>query len=171
MQHDKPLLIGQLARLAGVKPDSVRFYERSGLLPKPQRLASGYRAYDKWALRRLRFIKQAQSLGFSLDEIKRILSLRGEGKTTCRCVLAIAEATLSETENKLKELQRFRNALKRNVENWRTVNRSGGQMAAEFCALIESSVVAPPPSSVGRPLVDGQQSSAPRRSTRRHASK
>ena len=138
MQNDKPLLIGQLAKLAGVKPDSVRFYERSGLLPKPRRLVSGYRVYDEAALRRLRFIKRAQSLGFSLGEIKRILSLRGEGKTTCRCVLGIAEATLSDTENKLKELQTFRDALRQHVECWQTRSKAGGRMAAEFCALIES---------------------------------
>src|SRR2546426_2521241 len=98
----KPLLIGQLAKLAGVKPDSVRFYERSGLLPRPERLASGYRVYDDAALKQLRFIKQAQALGFTLDEIKRILSLRGQGNQTCRCVLAMAEATLSETREQLE---------------------------------------------------------------------
>jgi len=70
------LLIGELARLAGVKRDAVRFYERSGLLARPVRSANGYRAYDETALARLRFIQKAQSLGFSLDEVKRILSLR-----------------------------------------------------------------------------------------------
>ena len=87
----KPLLIGQLAKLAGVKPDSVRFYERSGLLPAAKRTPAGYRIYDEPALKQLRFIKQAQALGFTLDEIKRILSLRGQGKQTCRCVVAIRD--------------------------------------------------------------------------------
>src|SRR5882724_9647766 len=63
---EKPLLIGRLAKLAGVKPDTIRFYERSGLLPKPSRMASGYRAYDDAALKQVRFIRKAQSLGFSL---------------------------------------------------------------------------------------------------------
>jgi len=102
--NEKPLLIGRLAKLSGVKPDTIRFYERSGLLPKPQRLASGYRIYDNAALKQVRFIRKAQSLGFSLDEIRRIMNLRGQGKETCRCVISMAEATLGETETKLKEL-------------------------------------------------------------------
>ena len=103
---ERPLLIGQLAKLAGVKPDTVRFYERSGLLPKPARTASEYRLYDEATVNQLRFIKKAQSLGFSLDEVRRILCLRGQGSRTCRSVIAIAEATLEETEIKLRELQK-----------------------------------------------------------------
>jgi len=86
MPPERPLLIGELAKQAGVKPDSVRFYERNNLLPKPQRSANGYRVYDEAAPNRLKFIKRAQALGFSLDEIRRILNLRGQGKETCRCV-------------------------------------------------------------------------------------
>ncbi len=88
----KPLLIGQVAKLAGVKSDTVRFYERTGLLPRPTRTAAGYRVYDEAATRQLRFVKKAQALGFSLDEIRRILNLRGGGRKTCDRVLAIAEA-------------------------------------------------------------------------------
>src|SRR5438093_5071896 len=117
--NEKPLLIGQLAKLSGVKPDTIRFYERSGLLPKPSRSASGYRVYNDAALNQVRFIRKAQSLGFSLDEIKRIMSLRGQGKETCRCVIAMAEATLAETEMKLKEMQRFREALARHLGRWK----------------------------------------------------
>ena len=131
----KPMLIGQLARLAGVKPDTVRFYERSGLLPKPQRAASGYRVYTDAALAQVRFIRKAQSLGFTLHEIRRILSLRGHGKETCQCVLRMAEATLAEAELKLKEMQAFRDALKGNVLRWKRQPR--GPIAAEFCTLIE----------------------------------
>src|SRR5216117_2325905 len=112
--NEKPLLIGRLAKLSGVKPDTIRFYERSGLLPKPQRLASGYRIYDDATLKQVRFIRKAQSLGFSLDEIRRIMSLRGQGKETCRCVVAIAEATLAETETRLKELRQFKDRLATN---------------------------------------------------------
>ena len=136
----KPLLIGQLAKLAGVKPDSVRFYERSGLLPAAKRTPAGYRIYDEPALKQLRFIKQAQALGFTLDEIKRILSLRGQGKQTCRCVVAMAEATLSDTREKLDQLQKFHNALEINLKRWRRATKDGDKMAADFCALIESSV-------------------------------
>jgi DNA-binding transcriptional MerR regulator len=132
------LRIGQLAVAAGVKTDSVRFYERAGLLPKPSRSANGYRTYDDDALKRLRFIKRAQSFGFSLDEVRRILSLRGEGRTTCRTVLAIAEATLADTEAKLRDLQKFRDSLAANVKRWRNLP-ARRKCAAEFCDLIESS--------------------------------
>jgi DNA-binding transcriptional MerR regulator len=135
---DKPLLIGQLAASAGVKADSVRFYERNGLLPKPTRTASGYRMYDRRAVDQLRFIKKAQSLGFSLDEVRRILRLKDHETTKCRSVLAMAEATLSETVVKLAELQRFHDALAANVRRWRKLpaNRKCG---AQFCDLIEHS--------------------------------
>lgn len=132
------LLIGQLASLGGVKRDSIRFYERNGLLPKPARNANGYRAYDQAAVTRLRFIKKAQSLGFSLDEVRRILSLRGQGSTTCRSVLAIAEATLAEAEIKLRDLQEFRDSLAANVKRWRKLP-ARRKCATEFCDLIESS--------------------------------
>src|SRR3972149_1456098 len=95
---NKRLFIGQLAQLVGVGVDTVRFYERAGLLQRPERTAAGYRLYAPEALARLRFIRKAQALGFTLDEIKRILSLRGQGAATCRCVIAIAGATLSDTE-------------------------------------------------------------------------
>ncbi len=132
----KPLLIGQIAKFAGVKSDTVRFYERTGLLPRPTRTAAGYRVYDEAATRQLRFVKKAQALGFSLDEIRRILNLRGGGRKTCDRVLAIAEATLEETERRLAELQTFRDDLKRTVATWRKPSKRA--CAAEFCALIES---------------------------------
>lgn len=138
----QPLLIGQLAASAGVKADSVRFYERSGLLPKPSRSASGYRVYDRHALDQLRFIKKAQSLGFSLDEVRRILRLKDQGNAKCRSVLAMAEATLAETELKLKELQRFHDALAANVRRWQK-RPAGKRCAAEFCDLIEEGGVKP----------------------------
>jgi MerR family mercuric resistance operon transcriptional regulator len=135
---DKPLLIGQLAASAGVKADSVRFYERSGLLPKPRRSASGYRVYDRHALDQLRFIKKAQSLGFSLDEVRRILRFKDQGTAKCRSVLAMAEAILTETELKLAELQRFHDTLATNVRRWRK-RPAATECAAEFCDLIEES--------------------------------
>ena len=135
--NEKPLLIERLGKLSGVRPDTIRFYERSGLLPKPQRLASGYRIYDNAALKQVRFIRKAQSLGFSLDEIRRIMNLRGQGRETCRCVISMAETTLAETETKLKELRKFKDTLATNLTRWKRKRR--GPIAAEFCALIEAS--------------------------------
>lgn len=122
-----------------MKTDSIRFYERSGLLPEPERLASGYRVYDEAALRRLCFIKKAQAHGFSLDEIRRILRLRSQGQPACDCVIRMAEATLSETEQKVRELQTFAEGLRQNLRRWRRLTRQGKNCAAEFCDLIDSS--------------------------------
>jgi DNA-binding transcriptional MerR regulator len=129
-------LIGELAKAAGVKSDTVRFYERSGLLPAAARTAGGYRTYDEQALGRLRFIKKAQGLGFSLDEVRRIIALRG-GKETCLCVIGMAEATLEETDLKLRQLRAFRKGLADNLERWKKAPRE--KAGAEFSALVEAS--------------------------------
>ncbi len=131
-------LIGQLAGLAGVRTDTVRYYEKIGLLQRPARTASGYRIYGDSALKQLKFIRRAQSLGFTLDEIQRIINLRGQGEETCRCVIGMAEATLAETEDKIRELEHFRNALKSNLARWGEVAGRGENVGAEYCALIES---------------------------------
>lgn len=130
-------LIGQLAKQARVKPDTIRYYEKLGLLPPPVRTASAYRLYGGTAVKRLRFIRQAQSLGFSLAEIKRILSLRGRGAATCRCVIAMAEASLAETERKLRELHAFHERLNQAVVGWRKSAVRRRRCPAEFCDLIE----------------------------------
>lgn len=135
---DRPLFIGQLARDAGVKSDSVRFYEKAGLLPRPARSANGYRVYDEAAAAQLRFIKKAQSLGFSLAEIKRILRMRGRSDC-CRSVVSMAEATLEETDRKLRELRRFATALRKNLAVWQRDLDKNPTCAAEFCRLIEGS--------------------------------
>src|SRR5437879_4439940 len=84
--HMKPLTIGRLSQESGVNLETVRFYERRGLLPKPPRSASGYRLYPAEALRRLRFIHRAKELGFSLTEIKELLSLRLSPRTSSAAV-------------------------------------------------------------------------------------
>ena len=139
----KPLLIGELALQGGVKADSVRFYERAGLLPKPERSSNGYRVYDENALARLRFIKKAQALGFSLEEIRRILNLHGNPNETCRCVISMAESTLEETERKAEQLRSFAEQLRTNLERWKKMSPRRDRMASEFCALIESRQITP----------------------------
>src|SRR5262249_15356925 len=86
-QNGKKLLVGQIARLAGVKSDTLRFYERAGLMPQTERTAGGYRAYRPDAVERLHFIRKAQALGFSLDQVKRILRLRQSGSLPCDYVI------------------------------------------------------------------------------------
>ncbi len=105
------LSIGQVARRAGVGVETVRFYEREGLLEEPPRRASGYRQYSEQVVTRLHFIKRAQKLGFSLKEISELLLLRVDAQTSCDEVRQRTEAKIAEVERKLVELQRMRQAL------------------------------------------------------------
>jgi MerR family copper efflux transcriptional regulator len=105
------LSIGQVARRAGVGVETVRFYERAGLLEEPPRRASGYRQYSEQVVTRLRFIKRAQQLGFSLKEITELLLLRVDAQTSCDLVKQRTEAKIAQVERKLLELQRMRQAL------------------------------------------------------------
>jgi Hg(II)-responsive transcriptional regulator len=105
------LSIGQVAKRAGVGVETVRFYEREGLLEEPLRRASGYRQYSEEVISRLRFIKRAQQLGFSLKEISELLQLRVDAQTSCDEVKQRTEAKIAEVERKLVELQHMRQAL------------------------------------------------------------
>jgi len=109
------LKIGELAQRAGVNVDTVRYYERSGLLPAPARRPSGYRAYDADTVRRLRFIRRAKGLGFTLGEIEALLAISAQ-----RDVRAVKRATqrkLADVEQRLTELRRVRDALAGLVEH------------------------------------------------------
>ena len=105
------LSIGQVARRAGIGVETMRFYEREGLLEEPPRRASGYRQYSEQVITRLHFIQRAQQLGFSLKEISELLLLRVDAQTSCDQVKLRTEAKLAEVERKLVELQRMRHAL------------------------------------------------------------
>jgi DNA-binding transcriptional MerR regulator len=136
-QNGKPLLVGEIARSAGIKPDTLRFYEKAGLMPKTQRTSSGYRAYGPEAVERLHFIRKAQALGFSLDQIKRILRLRQSGNVPCDYVIELAEQRLKETDQELRRLEQFRAALGRYVRHWKRTANHDACAATQFCNLIE----------------------------------
>ena len=102
---------GEVASRGGVNLETIRYYERRGLLPKPPRTPAGYRTFDAAALRRLRFIKQAQALGFSLKEIKELLALRVDPRTSCADVRRRAEAKIADVETKLRVLRTMKRAL------------------------------------------------------------
>ena len=102
-----------LARQGGVNLESIRFYEKQGLLPKPRRTTHGYRMFTPDHVRRVRFIKRAQELGFSLREVKELLALRFEPDMSCADVQRRAETKLSEIEQKIRDLQRMRKILSR----------------------------------------------------------
>ena len=105
------LSIGEVARRAGVGVETVRFYEREGLLEEPPRRASGYRQYSEEVVKRIGFIERAKELGFSLKEITELLLLRVDAQTSCDEVKQRTEAKIAEVERKLVELQRMRQAL------------------------------------------------------------
>jgi len=105
------LTIGQVAKQAGVGIETVRFYERQGLLDEPPRRASGYRQYTPEAVTRIQFIKRSQELGFSLKEITELLSLRVDPETTCGEVKQRAEAKIANINAKLRDLQQMKEAL------------------------------------------------------------
>jgi MerR family mercuric resistance operon transcriptional regulator len=105
------LKIGKVARNAGLAIDTVRYYEREGLLQKPARTASGYRHYTTDAVARLRFIRQAKELGFSLAEIKDLLALRVTPGKSCADVKARAEAKIADVEQRIAQLDRMKRAL------------------------------------------------------------
>lgn len=107
------LTIGELATRAGVNIQTVRYYERRGLMPKPARTRAGYRQYQPDAADRLRFIRRAQGLGFSLEEIAELLALRVRNVSACGAVEARAREKVAVVEGKIAELQRMKDTLDR----------------------------------------------------------
>ncbi len=106
-----PLRIGQLARLAKVSVQTLRFYERKGLLPPPPRRPSGYREYPLETVETVRFIHRAQELGFTLREIKELLDLQKVPRSTCGDVVAVAQRKIQEIKEKISDLRAMQTAL------------------------------------------------------------
>jgi Hg(II)-responsive transcriptional regulator len=107
--------IGEVAAEAAVNVQTLRYYERVGLLPKPARRRSGYRAYDVQIVRRVRFIKRAQELGFTLAEIADLLAFREQSESACAQVEARSSTTLDRIDDKIRDLESMRAALKEYV--------------------------------------------------------
>jgi len=102
---------GKLAEEAGVNVETVRYYEREKLIPEPPRNSSGYRQYSAKDLKRLKFIKSAQKLGFSLKEISELLSLKANSKSACYEVRIMAKEKITLIEDKIKDLEQIKNIL------------------------------------------------------------
>lgn len=130
---------GELARLAGVSTDTLRHYERKGVLARPRRGANGYRQYPPGALARVRLVRRALAFGFTLDELARVLRTRERGGAPCREVRALASGKLAEVEARLAELLELRGELRAILAEWdsRLAVATGGERAG----LLESLAV------------------------------
>jgi MerR family copper efflux transcriptional regulator len=131
-QSSRHLTIGSVARRAGVGIDTIRYYERQGLLPPPQRRASGYRDYGEAAIERLRFIRRAKDLGFTLDEIRELLVLSVDRERGVRDVKRRAEARLAGVEERIRELQKVRRGLKQ------LIAACPGRGPLEHCPILQA---------------------------------
>ena len=114
----KMLRSGELARLAGVSTDLLRHYERIRIVQPPHRAANGYRQYPAGTLNRVRVVRHALSMGFSLAELARIFAVRDRGGAPCRSVRALAEEKLRQTERTLVELKALRGQLRALLLDW-----------------------------------------------------
>ncbi len=141
------LKIGEVARRAELGVETLRYYERRGLLGSPRRTESGYRLYPQAIFGRLDFIRKAQAMGFTLEEIARIIQESESGQSPCADVRRIARQKLVELDKKLKELRQFRVELARTVEEW----ERKGSAAGKICGLIEGSRIDHAPQKPGRP--------------------
>ncbi len=126
------LTIGQLAKRADVNIETVRYYERRGLVPEPPRIVSGYRQYSDEMVKRILFIKHAKELGFSLKEINELLMLKLDARTSCSEVKNRAEAKIKDIEGKIKTLQRMKKALVK------LTKACGGIGPAKECPILEA---------------------------------
>ena len=134
---EKRLKVGPVAKAAGVGVQTLHYYERLGLLPKPERSATNYRLYSPEAVRRVRFIKKAQAIGLALEETREILDLKDHGRAPCRKVAELGEKHFADIDARLARLRAYRRDLARALADWRKENTSTRKCAGEFCDLIE----------------------------------
>lgn len=125
------LTIGDLGKATGTKVETIRYYERVGLLPKPPRTSGNYRDYGQAELGRLSFIRRARDLGFSLDQVRALLKLSGDQSRDCTGIDRIAEAHLLEVDRKIADLTALRRELKAVIESC-----DGGTIAD--CRIVEA---------------------------------
>lgn len=124
--------IGKVARMSGVGIETIRFYEREGLIPEPPRRDSGYRQYPPATIERVRFVKRAKDLGFTLAEIKELLNLSVGPKATCADVKRKAVEKIKEVDAKISDLKRIRKALNRLTDQCR------GKGPVSECPILEN---------------------------------
>lgn len=133
MERSGGLTIGRVAGQAGVNVETIRFYERKGLIDQPEKpVFGGYRSYPQTTVRRVKFIRAAQGIGFSLGEIVELLSLRADPASQCRDVRERARAKLAEVDRKIAELETIRGALRT------LIAACPGDAALRECSIIQA---------------------------------
>jgi DNA-binding transcriptional MerR regulator len=128
----KAMKIGEVAKLSGTGIETIRFYEREGLLLEPERRPSGYRQYDESSVGRLDYIRRAKELGFTLAEIKELLEL-SFAHSNCEHIRQRAEGKISDIEGKIRSLQQMKRSLRKIVE------RCGTKDSTDDCPLVHQS--------------------------------
>lgn len=108
--------IGEVSKRVGIGIETIRFYERMGLIDAPRRTASGYRTYAKDDVKRLDFVKKSKALGFTLNEIRNLLSLRLDPNATCEEVKEATTAKIKDIEERIKDLQKMKKALNKLIK-------------------------------------------------------
>lgn len=127
------LTVGEVAERCEVSPDTVRYYEKRGLVPKPPRFeSSGYRAYPPETVERVRFVQQAQDLGFTLAEIEDLLKLRADDEASCAQVRDVARAKIDQVRSQIEKLQQ----VLRGLEDLAEI--CPGDVPADKCPIIEA---------------------------------
>src|SRR3989442_7835775 len=125
MGHDG-LLIGEVAKRSGASRKALRLYEAAGILPAPRRTQSGYRVYSREALDLFAFVRQAQRLGFTLDDIKEIVGIKRAGRAPCLHVRELVQRKAEELNQQLLDLTKVRNGLRALLNDWRRAGKAGG---------------------------------------------
>jgi len=132
------MLIGELARIAGVNPKTIRYYEEVGLLPRAARLPSGYRQYSEEDVERLEFIRNAKALGVALEEIKEVLAFRDRGVAPCPYVLQLLDAKVKEIQGRIRGLRMLAEDLRRLQRAAARVPAKELTTRARFCHILEN---------------------------------
>jgi len=116
--ENRALRIGEVARRTGISPDTVRHYERQGLIPKSKRTAAGYRMFVPEVVERVRLIRSALNVGFTIRELSRIFRIRDRGGVPCEEVRSLAALKLDQLEKRIAEMQDLRVKLRGLVKKW-----------------------------------------------------
>jgi len=147
----KTFSTGQLAKKCNVNNETVRYYERRGLIPAPSRGESGYRQFSEETVKRIRFIKHSQEVGFTLKEISELLSLRVDPKTTCAEIKRRTEGKITEVEEKIRALNHMRKALVK------LRSSCSGRGPTTECPILEAMEGQATQSLVSKGKIDGPQ--------------